>query len=341
MTTNPKVVFLVIGTAAIMTLLFFLALTGSLGGILFFSGKLTMTDQVAVIFDKVLAAFVTAGMSVMSFFFGTLVNTRSTPSASEPPQKVEVEQPPGKSVPTHNEEPSPASKTLPATAAVVALALLLAGCGTQKQTFTAPDPAKVVEATRKVKTSQKAAHDSHQLATATHKQEREAVKKAQTNAEALGVASVGAMQKLDQLALVVPDDFKPAVAAIHADVTDLQDIELILNANLKAAWAKGDETEKHLAETETHLTETDTNVANLEEEHADYYQDAQGIADKATDFNHKLVAAEEKLSWYRWHWWGSWMALGAGVIACGLFAFVKFTGKSVLGIGSLVARVGI
>lgn len=100
MTTNPKIVFLVVGTAAVLTLCFFLALTG----MLFFSPKLTLDNPQAVIFDKILSAFVTAGMSAMSFFFGTLVNTRSTPAE---PTKTEIVQPPGKSVPTH-EMPPPA-----------------------------------------------------------------------------------------------------------------------------------------------------------------------------------------------------------------------------------------
>ena len=42
------------------------------------------------------------------------------------------------------------------------------------------------------------------------------------------------------------------------------------------------------------------------------------------------MTTEKKLSWYRWHWWGSWIALGAGVIACGLLALLKFTGRSSL-----------
>lgn len=221
------------------------------------------------------------------------------------------------------------------------LALAFTGCGTQKQTFNAPDPARVLQATRKLEASQKAAHDSHKLAQETHRKEREAVKRAQANADAIGVSSLGAMQKLDQLALVIPDQFKPAVAAIHTDVEDLLAVQLILNSNLAAAWANSDETEKHLSETETHLEETDANVVNLKEEHKDYYSAAQDIADKATEFNHQLVTTEGKLSWYRWHFWLSWIALGAGILACGLFAFIKVTGKSLFGLGAIAAKIAI
>ena len=31
--------------------------------------------------------------------------------------------------------------------------------------------------------------------------------------------------------------------------------------------------------------------------------------------------------WYRLHWWGAWIMLGLGVVACGVFAFLKFTGR--------------
>lgn len=40
-----------------------------------------------------------------------------------------------------------------------------------------------------------------------------------------------------------------------------------------------------------------------------------------------LAAASKKLWWYRLHWWGAWIALTLGVLACGAFAFLKFTGR--------------
>jgi hypothetical protein len=38
-------------------------------------------------------------------------------------------------------------------------------------------------------------------------------------------------------------------------------------------------------------------------------------------------AANKKLWWYRWHWWGAWLVFALGVIACGVLAFLKFTGR--------------
>lgn len=40
-----------------------------------------------------------------------------------------------------------------------------------------------------------------------------------------------------------------------------------------------------------------------------------------------LNKANKALNWYRWHWWGSWIVLGLGVLACGVLAFLKFTGR--------------
>jgi ABC-type enterochelin transport system substrate-binding protein len=214
-----------------------------------------------------------------------------------------------------------------AIGASLALCLLLPGCGTKEQTFNAPDPAKVIQATSKVKASQKAAHDTHQ-------KEREKVKLAQENVDALSLASVGALEKLDALTKIAPVELLPPIAAIRLDVDRMQHIELILSQNLASAWVKSDETEKH-------LNDTDARIAELEKEHANYYSDAQAIADTATALNARVIELEKKVSWYRWHWWGSWIALGAGVLACGLFAFVKFTGKSLFGLGAVAARVAI
>lgn len=40
--------------------------------------------------------------------------------------------------------------------------------------------------------------------------------------------------------------------------------------------------------------------------------------------------------WYRLHWWGAWIMLGLGVVACGIFAFLKLTGRIAI-FGSAVA----
>ena len=53
--------------------------------------------------------------------------------------------------------------------------------------------------------------------------------------------------------------------------------------------------------------------------------------DKAeTDRANKL---DKALWWYRLHWWGAWIMLGLGVVACLVFAFLKFTGRLAIGAG--------
>jgi len=54
------------------------------------------------------------------------------------------------------------------------------------------------------------------------------------------------------------------------------------------------------------------------------------IDTETRDFNttkDKLASASKKLSWYRWHWWGSWIVFGLGIVAVGFLAFLKFTGR--------------
>lgn len=212
--------------------------------------------------------------------------------------------------------------------AVFALAALLSsGCATKRQKFNAPDPAKVIEATRRVKVSQKAAHDAH-------KKERESVKAAQANADSLSLASFGAITDLDALAKIAPLELQPPIAVIHLDVEKMQEIELLLASNLAAAWTHGDETEKH-------LIATDANVVNLEVEHVNYYSNAQKLADKTTAINDKLVDTETTLHWYRWHFWMSWIVLGAGVaIAITIFILWK-AGKFTIRQAAVAAKLAI
>jgi hypothetical protein len=45
---------------------------------------------------------------------------------------------------------------------------------------------------------------------------------------------------------------------------------------------------------------------------------------KETERANKL---DKALWWYRLHWWGAWIMLGLGVLACAVFAFLKFSGR--------------
>lgn len=212
-------------------------------------------------------------------------------------------------------------------AVLVFAALLFPGCATKKQKFNAPDPAKVIAATQKMKASQKAARESH-------KKELENVKAAQGNADALSLQSFGAIQKLDELAKVAPPEFQPAIVAIHLDVEKMQEIELLLNNNLGAAWTNGDATERH-------LIATDAGVVKVEEAHKDYYADAQKLADKTTAINDKLVETETTLHWYRWHFWMSWIVLGGGVALTAVIIWLWKSGKLAARAAAVAAKIAI
>ncbi len=43
--------------------------------------------------------------------------------------------------------------------------------------------------------------------------------------------------------------------------------------------------------------------------------------------------------WYRLHWWGAWIMLGLGVLACAVFAFLKLTGRLALAGSAIAAKI--
>lgn len=53
----------------------------------------------------------------------------------------------------------------------------------------------------------------------------------------------------------------------------------------------------------------------------------QDQTNKLNSTQDKLDKASKALWWYRLHWWGAWVMLGLGILACGAFAFLKFTGR--------------
>jgi hypothetical protein len=184
----------------------------------------------------------------------------------------------------------------------------------------APDPSKVIAATKKVEQSQKAARD-------VHREERQKIEEAQKTTDEISVVSMDLLQKVDSLAQIIPEQFQPPLAAIREDVTGLQAKETVLTTGLVQAWQKNDAVEKHLAE-------TDANLAGLKTEQQNYYNEAVAQADEWT-------ADKEKLWWYRLHWWGSWIALGAGVLACVIFAIIKWGAKWTAKLGVAGAKIGL
>ncbi|MEA3210972.1 MAG: hypothetical protein QOE70_4029 [Chthoniobacter sp.] len=68
--TNPRIIYVVVGTAALLSLVFFISMA-----VLCFSPVEPP--------ERVFNAFVTAGSSILAFLFGMLVNTRTTPPTAE------------------------------------------------------------------------------------------------------------------------------------------------------------------------------------------------------------------------------------------------------------------
>lgn len=185
----------------------------------------------------------------------------------------------------------------------VLLMLTFCGCATH---YNEPDPTKVIESTKKVKQDINQAHENSKKVTKN-------IQTAQEAADTLAVVSNTLMGRIDELLGIVPDQYKPPITLIKADVTNLQIQENVLVMTLGGAYKTQTLQEKLLADTDLHELE-------LEKNQLEYRNDAQQLADTTT----KLSA---KVAWYRLHWWGSWIAFGAGIIICIIFAILKVVGK--------------
>ncbi len=197
---------------------------------------------------------------------------------------------------------------------IAALILLLALTGCTQH---APDPARVVAATKRVESSQEAVR-------IIHRQEREKIHEAQQTADAISVVSLDLLQKVDALAAILPDQYKGPMAEIRGDVTDLQAKETVLGTGLVKAWQKNDQVEQHLAD-------TDANLLSLKREQADYY----AKADKQANENGKTIL------WYRLHFWGAWIATISAVVACIIFAVLKWGVKWSAKLAVAAGKAGI
>lgn len=172
--------------------------------------------------------------------------------------------------------------------------LLLCSCATRPKTYLPPDSTKLKASTTRVSTAVAAAHASANKARAT-------------------VSSASAMAKHAKTEVA---KIKNVPAALVQEVSDL-DVKLT-------------EAQTQQTELENHLREADVARAQVEKDKNDYFNAAQSLANDATNERNARIKAEKSLSWYRWHWWGSWIALGLGIVACGVFAFLKFTGRLAL-----------
>jgi septal ring factor EnvC (AmiA/AmiB activator) len=176
-----------------------------------------------------------------------------------------------------------------------AVALILAfsmfGCATRPRTYVAPDSSRLEASTTKVAVAVAKAHTAAQ--------------KAQQN---------------------VSDASKEA-KEIREETAKIENVPQSLVVKVNDLDGKLDEALSNHAELTARLEEADQAKADVEKDKADYIQRADALAQQATSENSSRVADEKKLSWYRWHWWGSWIVLGAGVVLCVVLGIAKFVAK--------------
>jgi hypothetical protein len=179
----------------------------------------------------------------------------------------------------------------PSVVAAVSAACLFSSCATRPRAYAPPDAARINASTHRVSVAVDRAHTS--------------ARKAQTSVSEAVKRTAEVREETRKLKDVPP--------TLLAKVNEL-------DSNLRSA-----QVEQALLEKQ--LVEADAAKAQVEKDKTDYFAAAQKLADEATAERDKRIKVEKALSWYRWHWWGSWIVLGLGIVACGLLAFLKFTGR--------------
>lgn len=202
-------------------------------------------------------------------------------------------------------------------AAIACGALLLCSCA---HTYKAPSNAKLEASTGRLSSAVAKASNTEQRASA----HVDAAKKA-ADKEAASSASV--LTTLDDLLKVLPPELKAKGDALKTAVqNDQADIgEIVTHVD-------GAQTEHGQLKKE--LLEARSADAQVKIDKQQYYADADKLALTATK-------QSKSLTWYRWHWWGSWITLGAGVIVCIIAAVVKWGAKWTGKVAVAAGKVGI
>lgn len=191
--------------------------------------------------------------------------------------------------------------------------LLLAGCSTSPRRYSAPNHTALVEATQRLSSSVAQAHVAASRARASLAQVDLAAKREKARIEVLP-------PKLTELLRIAPLELRPEIEAIQADVIELQGA----HAATESQIAETHRAQSVLAE---ELEKANAAKNEQQQQQTAFVAEADSLALKATEENAARIKAEKSLSWYRWHWWGSWIALGLGVLVSGIFAFLKMTGR--------------
>jgi chromosome segregation ATPase len=143
------------------------------------------------------------------------------------------------------------------------------------------------------------------------------VEQAKKKAANLEVAYAKVKQSLAELLKTAPPELLPPLREIDDYVTQIQTDGHELTDDLVATWNKQSLLEKGQDTLDQGISKTEADEQKLEGKQKDYYGEAVKLAKIATD-------KDSDLAWYRRHWWGSWIALGAGVIACVVAAILKW-----------------
>lgn len=207
-------------------------------------------------------------------------------------------------------------------ALIILGAALLSSCATRPIQYTAPDAGKMNAAQAKLQASVAAAREAAGKA-------RQSVTSADTSAKKVQTIATSLKGSLAAIHMRAAPSLRPLVETAQAQLESQLAEEGTLALHLTAA-------QQEQGQLDTQLATAEADRDNLRKEQGSYVVQANKLAIIATTERTSRIAVETKLSWYRWHWWGSWIALGAGVLACLGFAFLKFTGRLAI-IGAKVA----
>jgi hypothetical protein len=195
--------------------------------------------------------------------------------------------------------------------------MLLGACA---HTYHAPSNAKLEASTARLANAVAKATNTAERARAHVEAAQTAAKKETVTAKELG-------KQVDELVALLPpelkergDALKKAFAQDQSDVGEI--VTNVYGAQLDHAQLTKDLVEAHTAKLEVDVDKQE------------YYDKTEKLAAIATK-------QSKNLAWYRLHWWGSWIALGLGVLACIIFAIVKWGAKWTAKAGVAAAKIGI
>ncbi len=91
--------------------------------------------------------------------------------------------------------------------------------------------------------------------------------------------------------------------------------------------SKFDEQQVHIVNQDKVLLKTSEALADSTKAVLVLKDEVQKQTNKLNATQDKLYKAAKALWWYRLHWWGAWVMLGLGVVACVIFAGARIAAK--------------